>query len=220
MGLKIKQPGLLPAGQYDGLDSITTSVKGGEVGTLVGVDVGGGDLAAYDASGAKGYVGAAPGKRPAVTTALEEGARPLGLVDEGNSPDYGTLFGSVVGGTGGQVVVGGAPIGPHTASGSGKVTMWFKPGTYAVTLDAADTTAATGLTVTNSTLAIGAALYANETGKLTPNSTDSFEEDLVLARFVEFENNGSLVTTPRSLVNPEAANKFTQAVFEWAPPIA
>ena len=58
---------------------------------------------------------------------------------------YGTLFGAVVGGTVGQQVNGpttftGAILGPHTSTGSGKTTCWDKPGLYAVSLDAVDTT--------------------------------------------------------------------------------
>ena len=227
MGLKLKQPGIQPAGQFDGYDSEVTTVKGGEVGTIIGVTVGT-DLAAYDTDGSDGYVGVPPGTRPCITVTLASGARPLGLVDDGNSPDYGTLFGSVVGGTAGQLT-NGAIIGPHSATGSGKLTFWMKPGTYAVTLDAVDVDPTTGLVPSNPTISIGDALYATTAGLLTPDDSVAFE-DVVLARFINFETNGSLVTTPVSLVSaanspvglPENGQQdlFTEAVIEFAPPIA
>ena len=122
-----------------------------------------------------GYVnvGGSPAvfKRPAVTRLwgyggyLSDGyARPIMLADEGII-GYGTLFGAVVGGTVGQQVNGpttytGAVLGPHTATGSGKVTCWDKPGLYAVSLDAVDTTASVGFQPTNTTLTVGACLIS------------------------------------------------------------
>ena len=234
MALKLKQPGVQPLGQFDGLDTIVTSVLGGEVGTITGIDLDAGDLAAADAD--DGYAnngGGAPGvrQRPVITTALSSGDRPLGLIDDGNSPHYGTLFGSVLGATAGQDSHGplttGTVLGPHTATGSGKLTFWTKPGTYAVTLDAADTSD-TGLVPTNALLSIGDPLFATSAGLLTPTVGSAFE-NVVLARFLNFETNGSLVTTPVSLVS--AANspvgvgqpqdqEFSEAVFEFAAPIA
>lgn len=230
MALKLKQPGIQPSGQFDGADAIVTTVKGGEVGVIKGVSTTA-DLAAYDASGADGYVGALPGTRPVVTTDLDSGDRPLGLIDDGTL-GYGTLFGSVLGATVGQESFGpgttGTFLGPHTAAASGKLTFWMKPGTYAVTLDATDPNASTGLQVTHPTLAIGDALYATAAGLLTPTSGSAFEA-VVLGRFLNFETNGSLVTTPISLASaanspvglPGVAQQrmFTEALFEFAPPI-
>lgn len=203
MALELVQSGIQPLGQFDGADGVYLTVKGGEVATIVGV-------APTSDSGAAdvddGYVGAT---RPVATTSLTSGDRPLFLVDDGIF-GYGTLFGSVIGGIGGQISYGlgetpATQLGPHTAAGSGKLTLWDKPGTYAVTLDAVDTTAATGLTTTNTTLSIGDALYATAAGLLTPNSGSAFEV-VVLGRLLNFEpwKGGSLVTTPVSLVS--AAN--------------
>jgi hypothetical protein len=201
MALELVQSGIQPLGQFDGYDSQTLAVLGGEVATLIGVAVTGTDQAAKDADGTDGYVGAPPNHtRPAVTTTLASGSRPLFLVDDGIA-GYGTMFGSVVGGTAGQVVTGGAVLGPHTATGSGKLTLWDKPGTYAVTLDAVDT-AADGLVPTNAALAVGDPLYATAAGLLTPESTRAFES-LVIARLMNFETlrGGSLVNTPTFLVS-------------------
>lgn len=211
---------LLPLGQFDGLDSETTSLLGGEVVGLTGVSTTGTDKKAADLN--DGYVGTTTKTRPAVTKSLVSGMRPLWLSDEGTK-GYGTLFGEVVGGTVGQVSTGGAQLGPHTATGSGKVTCWDKPGLYAVSLDAVDTTASTGLVPDNGTLTVGAALYATASGKLTPAVASAFES-VVVARFVEFTTNGSLVTTPNHLVSAlnsptgsSAASKFkfTEAVIHF-----
>lgn len=232
MALKMRSPGgNNPVGYLDGYDLDVTAVKGGEVGTVVGVIVGT-DIAASDADGSDGYVGVTPTtrRRPMITRRLTSGNRPLGLIDDGNSPDYGTLFGSLIGDQVGRKSYApgqGNPIGPHSAAGSGKLTFWEKPGFYAVTLDAADTTASTGLTVTNSTLVTNAALYATSLGLLTPNSGAAFES-VAVGRFINFETNGSLVTTPVSLASaanspvglgqPQAA-RFTEALFYFSPPL-
>jgi hypothetical protein len=238
MALELLQAGIQPLGQFDGYDNIVTVVKGGEVGTIVPVEVGQ-DRSAKDADGTDGYVDTAGiGRtRPAVTNNLTSGDRPLYLIDDGLQY-YGTLFGSVLGATVGQTSYGindipTQQLGPHTATGSGKLTLWDKPGTYAVTLDACDTTTSTGLTTTNTTLQIGDALYATSTGLLTPDITSSFETGPapVLARFLNFETwkGGSLVTTPTFLVSavnspvgqgqPQRQEMY-RAIFQWAPPIS
>lgn len=203
MALKLLQPGTQPLGQFDGLDTEVLTLLGGEVVTLGSTLVPPGDHAASDSF--DGYINAAGTtvRRPVVTKTLDAYSRPLMLADEGIA-GYGTLFGSVVGGTVGQTVTGGAVLGPHTATGSGKVTCWDKPGLYAVSLDACDTTAATGLQPTNTTLTTGAALYYTTAGLLTPNSASAplglSGAQTVVGRFVDFETNGSLVTTPNRLV--------------------
>ncbi len=231
MALRLQQPGIQPLGQYDGYDAETLNVLGGEVGTLVGLLVGGTDRAARDADGSDGYVGTTTKYRPAVTRTLASGSRPLFLIDDGTL-HYGTLFGAVVGGTVGQQVNGpnsftGAVLGPHTATGSGKLTLWDKPGHYAVTLDAVDT-AADGLVPSNAALSVGDPLYAQTNGLLTPEPTRSFEASVVVARFIEFTTDQSLVTTPVQLVSalnsPSGSSaqqlQFTQAVIAFNPPIS
>ncbi len=224
MALKILQPGTQPLGQFDGLDSELTSFKGGEVVTLVGVvNTVATDKASSDVF--DGYTGTTTKRRPAVTKTLVSGSRPLFLCDDGTS-GYGTLFGSVVGGSVGLTVTGGAVLGPHTATGSGKITLWDKPGLYAVTLDAVDT-AADGIVPSNNSMTVGIGLTYTTGGLLTPvGSTAAVGSAPVVARFVEFNTDGSLVTTPNSLVaalnspsgdvSSAAQRAFTVATFWYA----
>ncbi len=217
-----------PLGVYDAVDAVATAVKGGEVGTLVTVTYASGDLTAAGPATVAGVDGYIPGGtvRPAVSTVLPasiDGV--LGLVDDGIA-GYGTMFGSVLGATAGQRSYApgsyGTVLGPHTATGSGKLTLWTNPGTYAVTLDAVDTTAITGLLPSNPTLTAGDALYAKVgTGLLSPNTSSVVQiggGNGVVGRFINFENNGSMVTTPASLVG--ATPSYTQAVFNFNPRLA
>jgi hypothetical protein len=229
MALELVQPGINPLGQFDGHDSIYLTVKGGEVGTIVGIAIAN-DKGSADVN--DGYASAAK-QRPVVTTALTSGDRPLFLIDEGIR-GYGTLFGSVIGGIAGQISDGvgqynGQLLGPHTAAASGKLTLWDKPGTYAVTLDAVDTTKTTGLVPTNTTLTISDALYATSAGLLTPASGSAFE-NVVLGRFLNFEpyKGGSMVTTPVSMVSaanspvgqgqPQTSSMY-RALITFNPPV-
>lgn len=195
-----------PFGQFDGLDSEASTLLGGEVVGFGAVNVTGTDLHAFDIN--DGYSGTTTPKRPVVTKTLVTGMRPLFLADEGVK-GYGTLFGEIVGGTLGQVSSGGAQLGPHTTTGSGKVTLWGNPGMYAVTLDAVDTTLVTGLVPGNSSLLPGTALYATSQGKLTPAVGSAFEA-VVVARFIEFQTTGGRVTTTLSMVS--ALNSPSSAV--------
>jgi hypothetical protein len=239
MALKLLQPGCQPLGQFDGLDTEVLTLKGGEVVTLVSSVVPPGDKAAADSF--DGYTNpAGTQKRPVVTKTLDAYARPLMLADEGVS-GYGTLFGTVVGGTVGQTTYGvgstvpaSALLGPHTATGSGKVTCWEKPGLYAVSLDACDTTVSTGLQPTNTTIDTGKPLYYTTAGLLTPNAAAAplglGGAQVVVGRFVDFETNGSLVTTPNRLVaalnspsgliSSVGPRQFAFATFYFNPPAA
>lgn len=218
MALKVLQSQLSPLGQFDGLDSEFLTLKGGEVVTLTGVTYQGTDKNAKDVD--DGYAGTPTKTRPAVTKTLGTAAAgPYWLADEGTT-NYGTMFGSVVGGTAGQLQTGAA-LGPHTATGSGKVTCWNQPGLYGVTLDAVDT--ATVAPTVN--IAVGAALYATAAGLLTTTSAGAANAGAVMARFVEFATDGSLVTTPNSLVaainspsgdvDSNQQRKFTMAVIHF-----
>jgi len=149
--------------------------------------------------------------------------KPIFLADEGTTY-YGTLLGALVGGTVGQQANGylttptGPVFGPATEIGSGRITCWDKPGLYGVTLDTVDqgaTLGTTGVVPSNADLNGGAPLYATKasgysTGSspgwltlLASNSPDYFAADgaTVVAWFVEFRSNGSLVTTPNRLVS-------------------
>ncbi len=207
MALVLHNPGINPLGQFDGYTGETLNFKGGEIATLAPM--------LYPAVGAQdvdddGYIqwGAGAKVVPGVSRALlTSSTRPLFLTDDGIQY-YGTLFGAVVGGSVGSQVNGplsytGAVLGPHTATGSGKVTCWDKPGLYGTTLDAVDV-AADGLvptsTITNG-LTVGFAITYTATGLLTPaGSTNHLSGAPVVARLASFETNGSLVTTPGTLV--------------------
>lgn len=213
MALKLLQAGKDPLGQFDGLDSEYLGLLGGEIGTFTNLPLPTTDRAAYDV--VDGYANA-PNSRICITRTLVSGDRPLFLLDEGTL-GYGTMFGYAIGGVTGHIVpnpstpgtTGGVVIGPSTAWGSGKVTCWDKPGLYAVTLDAvaADLVPTLGI-------APGAPLYATAAGLLTSVVGGAFE-NFVVARFVEFSTNGSLVTTPTNLVG--LARTYTQVVIHFHP---
>lgn len=216
-----------PLGQFDALDSIVTTVKGGEVVFFDKVVA----TTATDKAAADAFDGyAAPNFRAVVNLASASGNRPLMLCDDGIT-GYGTLFGVVVGGTVGQVSFGpnstvpaSAKLGPHTALGSGKLTCWAMPGLYAVTLDAVST----NLQPTNGTVLPGLGLTYTSAGLLTyVGAGDAVGGAPTVGTFVEFQTNGSLVTTPNNLVGTlstpdgyvtSAARVNTQAVLWFNPP--
>lgn len=215
MALKPVQA-IMPLGQFDGYDVQYLNLKGGEVVTFASVEA----LSSVDKAASDSFDGymnpSGTAKRTVVTNTLTSSSRPLMLADDGIS-GYGTSFGSVCGGVAGQLTTGSL-LGPHTATGSGKVTVWAMPGLFGVTLDAVDTSA-DGLVPTNTSLNSGAALTYTATGLLTPvGSTLAVGGAPVVGRFVEFETNGALVNTPSKLVNPLAQRSFTHVVFWFAPP--
>ncbi len=218
MALKLFQTSGQPLGQFDCLDADLAGIKGGEAMTFGTATISSdkGD------DSADGYV--YPGTSKSVVKLMNgtsANGGPIMLADDGTA-GYGTLFGTVVGGSIGQVVTGGAVLGPHTATGSGKITCWATPGLYGVTTDACD---ATGFApTTNTTLVPGAKVYVNSTGKLTPYVTDG-AATVVAGRFVSFETDKSLVTTPNRLVSATnsptgetaLATTYTVVVFHFFP---
>jgi hypothetical protein len=230
MALILLQAGVQPLGQFDGYTGETLNFKGGEVctwGTMPwpvtsSADVNDGYL------NPTGLGKLVPGVTKS-STFLTATVKPLFLADEGTL-HYGTLFGTVVGGSVGSVSFGpnsSIPsadlLGPNTATGSGKITLWDKPGLYAVTLDAVDTT---NLVPTNGALTVGSALSYTSAGLLTPVANSVGGSATVVARLAEFSTNGSYVTTPNSLVaalNSPSGDvsslqtlAFTQVVFWYA----
>ena len=194
MALKLRHPGIEPLGEFDLLDSETTSIVGGEIGTFDGTlrdEAGGTDLHAFDADG---YVEGAFPFRTVVRRANDTDVGPFLILDDGIS-GYGTLFGTLVGSVAGKVIGNpvtgaGTLLGPTTISGSGKVTGWDKPGTYMVTTDV--------LCATNpptAATAPGTALYSGATGLWTLTVGGA-----VVGRFIEWNNGDSLVNTPADLV--------------------
>lgn len=142
--LILLQPGIQPLGQFDIEDSDVSLVVGGEVAAFDLFDV------------TDGYAADVSTPGPQVRLTLGEadhdlggGDRPVwGLVDEGSSAGlggrgYGTMFGQIIGATTGQgtgvgllSTSGAVVVGPSTIRGSGKATLWTKPGLYGVTADA------------------------------------------------------------------------------------
>jgi hypothetical protein len=230
MALKLKQPGIQPLGQFDGYDADYLSILGGEIGRWVAVPYVfpatlTSDKAAADAF--DGYSGTPLHFRPVVShtlTATSSTYRPLFLLDEGTI-GYGTMFGTVVGGVVGQTVpnpsnlgaTAGLVLGPHTAYGSGKVTLWDKPGLYATTLDAV----APSINPITSNPMPGDPLYAMHDGKLTLTAAEAFDfagTATIVGRFAEFTTNGSLVTTPNymtAIFGQPVTRQFTEMLFHF-----
>lgn len=124
MALIMVQEGVQPAGQYDLADGYTSTLKGGEVYVLASA---GANSDGYQIVKA----------RPALTS----DTGPFFLSDDGLT-GYGVLFGNTVTRTSTGFTSGadsGTRLGPASYVASGKVTLWDKPGIYAVSLDALDT---------------------------------------------------------------------------------
>ena len=184
MALLMVQEGIQPAGQYD-LDSYDgyTSLLGGEVFVLVS-----------NGANSDGYQ--VISARPARTT---DGYGPYFLADDGTY-GYGVLFGNTVTRTATGFTSGAdaaTRLGPGTWVASGKVTLWDKPGLYAVTLDALDSAVSEA---TWKTKVPGAALTvkSDNTGKLTTvGASTTFPP---VATVVTYKIDESLVTTGGAVV--------------------
>ncbi len=225
MALKLVNQAGNALGQFDCKDSLLADIKGGEVVTFKAEAVDSGDKAAKDVF--DGYTMDGATEKRVVVDVPVAASRPLMLADDGIA-GYGTLFGTVVGGTVGQtaygldsVVPASALLGPHTALGSGKLTCWHLPGVYAVSLDACDD-AADGLQPDNSGITTGQALTFTAAGLLTPDgSAAALAGAPVVGTLIDFETKGSLVTTPNRLVTSLTdPKKFHYAVFYFNPPVA
>ena len=207
MALFLLQAGLQPLGDFDVLDTDLAAVLGGEVMTLdeASRTVTSSEKAAYDVL--DGYVadGASAATRVVARIADEttEARKAFYLSDEGTT-HYGVMFGSVIGGPVGLATTG-TNLGPHTGTGSGKVTLWDKPGLYAVSLDAVES----ALSDLTDTPLPGALLYRYTTGKLT-SLADTGDK---VALYVEHTSNGSLVNTPGKLVG--AAETFDRIKIQY-----
>jgi len=224
MALKLKEAGREPIGQFDGYDNNYLTLLGGEIGRWGAVPYtfpGSVDKASFDSfDGYCNNADQAPGQwRVAITSNLGTlvrgfSWRPLFLLDEGTS-GYGVMLGTVVGGVVGQT--SGTNLGPHTATGSGKVTLWDKPGLYGVTLDAV----APSINPLTSNPQVGDPLYAMHDGKLTLTAAEAFDFAItptIVGRFAEFTTNGALVTTPQYLTAKFGAPQvraFTELLFHF-----
>lgn len=211
MALYPLQPGMHPVGQIDVVDTELAHIKGGEVMTLTSASRtnAADEVAAADAL--DGYIYSGSGLRVASTRADTAAQYPLYLADDGNSPDYLTSFGKLTGPLG---LGAGAVVGPHTASGSGKITLWATPGLFAVSVDAlaSDFVA----TIGSGGMAVGTRIgFGNgaDKGKLAHDACANKVASTGVGSFVEFASDPSLVTTPNRLVG--AAESFTRLVIQW-----
>lgn len=215
MALYPLQPGMHPLGQFDVLDTDLNNVAGGEVMTLTTASRTNTASETAAADALDGYTYADALLRPATTFATANTEYPLYLSDDGNSPDYLTYFGSLTGpvGLGGSET--GTRLGPHTAAGSGKITLWDKPGLFAVTLSAAASDFVSTIPVVAG-LTPGVALgfgSGADAGKLCHAACSNAVSASGVGRFVEFSAEPSLVTTPARLVG--ADENFTRLVLQW-----
>lgn len=217
MALYILQPGLQPLGQFDFLDTDMASVLGGDFGVFAetaGRANTAAERAAQDVF--DGYVadlvssGTPDASRPLLQLADgADGAVARYLLDDGIL-NYGTLFGSVLAGPVGLETTGTA-LGPHSATGSGKVTAWGSPGMYAVSTDALDDDVLGVGGNLNDTPLPGESLYCGSgTAQLTRTDAGAGYK---VAVFVELRGNGSLVTTPARLVG--ATEAFDRIVIQY-----
>lgn len=205
--------GLNPFGHFDGTDTELANLLGGEVMTLGSASRTGTSTETGAPDALDGYDYASVGQRVVAKLADTSTQFPLYLCDEGTSPKYFTLFGQMTGPLG---VGDGTVVGPHTTSGSGKVTLWSNPGLYGVSVDALAGDFVTSLASGGAGLVPGKVLgIANgaDKGKLAHNACTNKVASTGVAHFVEFRTEGGYVNTPSKLVG--AAEVFTRIVLDW-----
>ena len=188
-------PGIEPIGLFDLEDDDHSLVRGGEVAYIRAINV------ATD-----GYASDVFTSGPHVHLKLGDVGDTgilYGLVDEGTSSgtganSYGTLYGTMIGtstgqgtGFGAQSTTGAVVIGPSTVRGSGKATLWTKPGLYGVSVDGFfDSSEFTSAAGTPNTALEGATEDGTHDGKLqTPDGNQS------VALSVGLVSDSSLVST-------------------------
>jgi hypothetical protein len=201
MALLPLQPGLMPLGQFDVLDTDQANIRGGEVMTLGLASRTNTATEKAAADVLDGYNFATPTAQRAVAQLATSAVNLVYLSDGGTGPDYFTLFGTLTGATAGLVTSGSA-LGPNNMSGSGKVTLWDKPGLYAVTTNALHANFAS--TITSAGLTPGSVIGYDSAGKLAHSTANGAISASGVAYFVEFGSSGSYVTTPARLVGATA----------------
>jgi hypothetical protein len=209
MALFLHQAGAEPLGQYDHWDNSALAmndVKGGEVCTLVAAS----SATELAAEHADGYLFA--DSQPAVKTGGLTGAETSFYLTDDGLNHYGTSLGYVTGAVAGRTLTG-AHLGPHTATGSGKMTLWQKPGLYGVSLDAVDQ-ANDGLVPTNAALVASNELGYTAEGRLTPLGSAADVASAAVATLVEFSDNKSTVSTPRRMARG-GATQFDRVLIDW-----
>lgn len=200
MALKLLQPGIEPLGQYDIEDDDISLMVGGEVGVFQALNVAT-DLYAADVFS----VG------PAIHVTLDSvtnNGELYGLVDEGVT-GYGTAFGTMIGtaigkgtGFGAMATSGVVVIGPSTAVGSGKVTLWTKPGLYGVTADGFINSTQFGAATLNADI-FGTTADGTNDGKLRTTSAGQ-QVALFLGRVADT----SLVSTTNAAAGGDAQIEY------------
>lgn len=172
------QEGVQPLGEYDGYSGFLP--VGGEVGVLISTG-----------TNSDGY------QILAVRAATTGDRGPFYLVDDGKT-GYGVLFGNTVVRTDTGFVSGsdtGTRLGPASYAGSGKYTLWDKPGVYAVTLDALfDVESSLKAAVPGDHLTVDPA-----TGKLKIGNMAGGSSAEPLATVITYKIDESLVTTGGSV---------------------
>jgi hypothetical protein len=224
MALYILEPGIQPLGQFDLLDTDASSVVGGLIGIMSRTNRTNTSTETAAADVFDGYVSASVSEglntqtRPVVQIAdasASDNSKGMYLMDDGLA-GYGTLFGSM----GGMFNPAGTALGPSTVTGSGKVTLWDKPGLYAASFEACySATAAQNLgngtlAATGDTPLPGDLLYRHyTTGKLCRLAVATSPTLNKIGVYVQHANSGSLVTTPAKLVG--ATEAFDRVVFNY-----
>ncbi len=176
MALLLAQAGLNPAGQFDLKNDNT--IVGGEIGVFesLGVD-------------SEGFQVIAARK------ATTDDVGPYFLMDDGIA-GYGAGFGGIIVRSSSGLIDGAdsrVRLGPASYEASGKVTLWDKPGIYAITLDAlADDEA------TLKAAAPGTGMTFNSDGKLLLGNISPTP----VAYVIQYKKDESLVTTHGGLINP------------------
>jgi hypothetical protein len=191
--LILLQPGIEPLGQFDLEDDDASLVKGGEVAVFRAINV------VTDGYAADVFQ-SGPSVHLKLGTVATDGVI-YGLVDEGTSQGlggrgYGTMFGTIIGtvvgqgtGVGGTPTVGTVVVGPSTVRGSGKATLWTKPGLYGTTSDAWESTSEFNAATLNARL-YGTTADGTNDGKLSTGA-DNADVALVLGPVTD----ASLVST-------------------------
>lgn len=187
-----------PLGQFDLVDTDMTNLKGGEVMTFTVKPQANSatETAAYDERDGYIYDVTVPvNNRAAATFATTNAQFPLFLSDDGVA-GYGSLFGSVIGISAGLTTTG-TDLGPNSAAASGKVTLWDKPGLYAISVTALATDFLTSVTTgAYAGLTPGTVLgFNNSSGRLAHAGCSGAVSGSGVGNFIEFEGPGSLVTT-------------------------
>jgi hypothetical protein len=206
MSLKILQPNLTPAGQFDLNDDYSDIIIGGECAMFETLVDNGTDAYASDSVVVGPQVSVVfgkPGPKTSRDSSNNGASRTVFLADEGIE-EYGTIYGTVIGGTSGQGTgmgnlnnSGVITVGPKTSFGSGKCTLFSAMGIYGLPLEVINTT---GLVANDLLVATGG--HSSPTAStgdghwLKGNEpTSSGHQINYAATAIGFVNDSSLVST-------------------------